>query len=432
MTYVAFIISSYYCNYLHLDAIFKVNLMRSFNITNITKLFGCFFKTDLGIALIIAITWQVGMTLVGILLDSSLSNIFQAKSRPDGPITLLSHTSNWDSNWYLVISKDWYHTNLASSVFYPLFPLLLMTLNVVSFGLVDQLLIGFILNTIALFLAIFALVKIADFFVAKKYRWWVVAIFLASPAAIFLHFLYTEAIFCAIAFWAYLFALRREWWKMAVLLAILTSARLPAILFIALCALEFLRSYSWNIRKAFNKNILWFIITPAGFVLYGLYLQIIRHDFFGMFNGYHHTKDWSYQIFDINIFETWIKVASGIYKSPPPSIAFDEGVFVNAILPLVTIGLLLISSLYAVLKMRKTPAIPLALFSILAITMFSLNSNLVSVHRYALPVVILYITFVHFISSKKLLSNVFYVTIYLSIILQTSLYILYVSSYFAG
>lgn len=432
MTYVAFIISSYYCNYLHLDAIFKVNLMRSFNITNTTKLLVRFFKTDLGIALTIAITWQVGMTLVGILLDSTLSNIFQAKSRPDGPITLLSHTSNWDSNWYLVISKDWYHTNLASSVFYPLFPLLLMTLNVVSFGLVDQLLIGFILNTIALFLAIFALVKIADFFVAKKYRWWVVAIFLASPAAIFLHFLYTEAIFCAIAFWAYLFALRREWWKMAILLAILTSARLPAILFIALCGLEYLRSYKWNIKKAINKNLLWFIVTPLGFVLYGSYLYFTRHDFLGMFHGYGYTNDWNYQVFNINIVETWSATTKNLLNVITTPIPMDSGVIVNTLLPLSAVAIMISSSIYAIFRMRTTPILPLAIFTLLAVVMFSLNSNLVSVHRYALPVLLPYIVLIYLTTKNQPRVYIGIALLYASIILQTYLFVLFVNSYFAG
>ena len=35
--------------------------------------------------------------------------------------------------------------------------------------------------------------------------------FRSAPAAFFLHSFYSEAVFCALGFWAYLFALRRQW-----------------------------------------------------------------------------------------------------------------------------------------------------------------------------------------------------------------------------
>ena len=85
---------------------------------------------------------------------------------------------------------------------------------------------------------------------------------LSAPAAFFLHVFYGKALFLALSLWAYLFALKRNWIGVGILLALLTAARLPALLVIGLCGLEYLHSYSWNLKKAFNKNILWFLLAP--------------------------------------------------------------------------------------------------------------------------------------------------------------------------
>src|SRR5690606_32700962 len=105
----------------------------------------------------------------------------------------------------------------------------------------------------ALGFGIVALMRIVAHFKASRHQQFIaVAAFLCFPSAFFLHTFYTEALFIALAFWAYLFALQRKWWAMGILLAVLTASRLPSVLFVALCGLEYLRSYSWNIRQAFN------------------------------------------------------------------------------------------------------------------------------------------------------------------------------------
>jgi hypothetical protein len=391
-----------------------------------------FFSTDIGKAFGIAIIWQVTMTVIGALFDASLSNIFQAPSRPDGLITLLSHTSNWDSNWYTTIIHDAYNTNLASSVFYPLFPFYIWAIQTLSFGLIGTLQAGLILNTISLGFAILALVKISDFFIAKLYRWWVIAIFITSPAAIFLHLFYTEALFCALGFWSYLFALRKEWWKVGIILGLLTAVRLPSILFILLCGMEFLRAYNWKIKKIINKQLLWFLLAPLGFIVYGTYLYIIRHDFLAMFHGYSYTNDWSYHIFNLNIVETYSKTARAVLHAVHSPTPLDAGLIVNNVLPLLAIGILLLSAIYCLVYLKKGTGIPLATLAIASIVLFSVNSNIISVHRYILPCIVIYIGFIHFVSLARWRHYLLYVYLYVSVFLQSYLLILFTSSYFAG
>ena len=98
----------------------------------------------------------------------------------------------------------------------------------------------------------------------------------------------------------------------------LTAARLPSILFVALCGLEYLRAYTWNIKQAINKKFLWFLLAPLGLIVYVLYLAVVRGDFFAMLHAYSTTNDWTYQVFNPNIFdtlhETVLKIASALTR----------------------------------------------------------------------------------------------------------------------
>ncbi|MBL8160199.1 hypothetical protein JNJ66_07140 [Candidatus Saccharibacteria bacterium] len=390
-----------------------------------------FFASDGGKAVMLAVGWQLMMTVMGIIFDSTLNNIFQRPASPE-PHGMLGHTLRWDAGWYQAIVHGAYADPAsASPVFYPLFPLMVWLLDGLSFGLLGEPLSALIINTAATACIILALARIAEHFVGRKHRWWLPAIFLTSPAAIFLHFFYTEAIFCAVGFWAYLFALQRRWWAMGLALAVLTAVRLPAILFVALCGLEFIRAYGWNIRQTLNRNLLWFLLAPLGFVLYGLYLQLVRGDFLLMLHAYKLTDDWPYQVFNPNIFELYRETARRVRDALLTPVPFDEGIFVNLLLPMIGLMVLFAAAVYSLWYKRKA-GIPLAVFGILAMVMFSLNSNLISVNRYLLPCIVIYIAILHLSLRRGWLRPVTYGCIYVGILLQAYLYILFVNNYFAG
>lgn len=401
------------------------------NIKGLIRVFGAILKTDLGIAIVIAITWQLLFTLIGSLFDASLHNIFQRNNAPT--TTLLSHTYGWDSGWYEAIIKGAYSDpTSAASVFYPLFPLLIKTIHILSFEKLDILKIGLLINTVSLALAIYSLKKIAGHFLPKKHQWWLPILFIASPAAIFMHLFYTEALFCGIAFGAYMFALQRKWLYMGIFLGLLTATRLPAILIIGLCGLEFIRAYNWNIKAVFNKNLLYFLLAPIGYAAYGLYLYIVRGDFFAMSNGYKLTNDWTYQVFTPNILETFRFGIERMYSVLTSGIPFDEGQSVNFFVPLMGLALLFISSLYALIVMRKSIGIPLGVFGIAAIIFFTINGNFISVHRYLLPCIVIYVSILHLATRHKALHIIFYTFCYAGVLLQAYLLILFTNGYFAG
>jgi len=335
-------------------------------------------RSDTILSLLVAIVWQIAMT------------VLLSRLRPDpAGIEPLYHMTQWDGGWYLAILKDWYTTNPAAAAFYPLFPFAIYLLQIVTFSVIPLPTLALLLNTICLWLALTAIIKITRHFVKKKAQLSILFL-LASPAAFFLSLFYSEALFMAIAFWAYLFALRKNWLAMGILLGLLTANRLPSVLFIALCGLEFLRAYEWDPRKFFNKNILFFLLAPLGFIIYGCYLFVARGNFLAMFSAYHATNDWTYHAFEPNIL---IVIGESLYEVLQvlqQDRVLDAGIIANYLAPLLCLFILLTTSLFLIVKV-KGKGIPLGISVLLSFLLFTLNSNLVSIHRYILPCLGIYI-----------------------------------------
>lgn len=341
-------------------------------------------SSDFGIGLIIALSWQIIMTVIGVYFA-------MRSGSPSVSDAFVSHMNHWDAGWYRHVLAYAYgpQGSPAAPAFYPLFPVLVGLVSFLSFGLIDHVVAGLLVNTAALWLALVALLRILRNFTSSRSAITLgVALFLCFPAAFFMHVFYGEAVFVAVGLWAYTFALQRRWWAVGALLAALSAARLPAVLFMALCLLEYLRAYDWKIKKAFNPHVLWFLLAPLGFLVYGTYLTVVRHDFFAMFHAYTATNDWTYQVFSPNIFAT-IGDAFSTVIGAVISHQFTYDIFVNQLVPLVALATLIVSSIYC-LRLPKSRGVPLGIVGLLATVMFTLNSNVVSVHRYILPCVVIY------------------------------------------
>lgn len=390
----------------------------------LTKPLRPFFRSDWGAALLVAVGWQLIMLIFGAAVDVAGGG---AKGSD-----LLAHMYKWDAGWYMSILHGSYENPASpSAVFYPLFPLTVWLAQAITFHAVDILILGLIINTLSLWVAITALVKIADFFVAPKYRWLVVGLFLTAPAAFFLHMFYSEALFCAVVFWAYLFALRGRWALMGVMLAVSTAARLPAVLFAALCGLEFMRAHGWHIRAILNRNLLWFLLAPLGFVAYGLFLHAVRGDFLAMLHAYDLTMDWAYHVFNPNIAYTILKEVYAIFLTIVGERPFSSQTIVLSILPVAGLAVLFATSIYA-LFFVKGRTIPLGIFGLISIIFFTLHNNTVSIHRYLVPSLTIYLLTVVALSTYKKLRPIVYAAIYGGILIQAYLILLFVNDTFAG
>lgn len=380
-----------------------------------------YLRNDFVVATIIAVIWQIAMTVVGNILLPD----------PNGR-DIWYHTTIWDGGWYLSILNDHYATNPASPAFYPLYPLLIGFISVITFHLFSYATVAFFVNTIALSFALAGILAITRHFgIVSNHRYFSTVLILLSPAAFFLHMFYGEALFIAISSWAYVFALRRQWLLACTLLGVLTASRLPALLIIGLCGLEFLRSYNYSIKKALNPKLLYFLITPIGFIAYGLYLKVIRGDFFAMFSAYDATNDWTYQIFNPNFL---YPIAKGAYQTILATIGhmpLTSELVVNVVIPLFSLTLLLICSIYLIRV--KGAGIPLGITGLVSIVFFTLNSNLVSVHRYTLPCIGIYVALsLAYIAHKKIRPYIIALSCIGFFIQLTLMYWLYTTSKFVG
>ncbi|GAB3011598.1 hypothetical protein MBOU_50620 [Mycobacterium bourgelatii] len=334
-------------------------------------------RADMRLALVIAIAWQVALTVI-------------AEFLMPGHTSFLGHMQLWDSKAYLDVLHHQYEHDPLSPAFYPLFPLVVGAIWAATFHLVPVLLIGLVVNTVCLWLAIAALFVIATHFVPDEHRRLSAAFFLAAPAAFFMHLFYSEPLFVALGFWAYVFALRRRWLCVGLTLALLTATRLPAMLFVGLCGLEYLRSYEWKLRKAFNPKLGFFLLAPVGFFAYALFLRLVRGDWFAMFHAYHTTNSWAFHSFQPNFIRTISHAVLETVRAFLGDRPIDDNLVVNFAIPLMCIGLLLAGSLYLIIRYRSK-GIPLGIFGIVAIVYFKMISSVVAVHRYTLPCLTIYI-----------------------------------------
>lgn len=383
-----------------------------------------FFKSDFGIALLIILAWQAILSIFGYVVE--MSTVHNGGG-------LLNHTGRWDGGWYLtVINTHYVNASPAAPAFYPLFPMLVGAVHTLFLGSIGIFASGFIVNIIASWLAVVGLVKIVRHFTTnKKTPWIIVALFLASPAAFFLHMFYGEAVFIALGFWAYLFSLQRRWGYVAILLSFILLARLPGVTFVLLCGLEYLRTHRWNIVKAlFNKTTLWFLLVPVGILGYSLYLHLAVGDYLAMSHAYSATSDWTYYKFNPNIIETLARSTKQLgHDYLSGSITANS--IVNLALPLAGLAILLSASIYALVKIKKH-GIPLGIFGLFSFAMFSLNSHVVSAHRYVLPCIVVFVVSAVLIEKYAVARYLLYPVLYASLMIQTLLMTFFIQSIFAG
>ena len=374
------------------------------------------------------IAWHLALTCFGFVTELIVKP--STGTIPE-EITATSHTRRWDSGWYDTITKQFYNSGPGHEVFYPLFPLTVRAVQAVSFDKLSVTGAGLMVNVLATFFAAYALLLITNHHLKdQRIAWLATFSFLAFPTAFFMHAFYTEALFCALGFWAYLFALRRKWAYMGMCLALLTATRITSVLFVGLCAAEYLRACGWNLRKI-RTSILWFLLAPLGFIMYGLYLLQVKGNFFAMLSAYDTVTDWAYQQFNPNFIYTFLRAVKGSLLVLTNQRPLDNFHFANVLLPTLALTLLFVSSLYALFKIRSW-GLPLGLFGLTSFVFFTLNNNVVSSHRYALPCIVIYLSVAHAVRNSKLLRNAVLVGVGILAMGQVLLQTLFISGYFVG
>lgn len=329
-------------------------------------------------------------SLVYIFLGRFSTNVFKQAAKPIEYQLLnipkiLDFTFAWDSGWYGSLVQFGYPSELSPVyAFFPLFPFLVSTISNIG---INFIVVGFVINLVATFFASLALYKLSREFLDDKYSLYSVLIFLAFPMSMFLFAFYTEAIFCALSFWAIYFARKQSWAYSAAFGALLTSTRLIGMLILVPIAIEYLRSKDYNIKKV-SWDLAWLFIIPLGLLSYMVFSKIRVGSYLSFLEAYK-LGEWSYQVFNLNFVETIIKSIWQIKYS-------------GEILVLIPVICWLLFLFIAISYRKKLP-ISYTAYVLVYLIFIVLNSNMTSVNRYVLPLFPIYVATAIYMQKKEVL-----------------------------
>ncbi|MFD5096671.1 mannosyltransferase family protein [Amycolatopsis thailandensis] len=389
---------------------------------------------DFGKVLLVVLAWNIALTAVAWLFGPSTpASEGIPKTGIGSTLSLLSHTYRWDAGNYGEIAEHAYTGSYVPlRAFYPVFPIFAWLVKTLSFGTLGLLAAGFLVNLIATWLAGVALLKISRFFLGTpRSHWLVVGAFLTAPAAFFLHSFYSEAVFCALGFWAYLFALKRQWLWMGLCLIPLTASRITAAVFVGLCFLEFWRSAGWKPRGLLSWRVLWFPFAYVGLGVHMLYMKLETGSATASFTALKGVSTWAYHQFNPNIAGTTLTELKITVSALIGNRPLDAWTLMSHVLPTIGLVLLLVASVYFFVAL-KADGLPLALFGIASFVMLTINNNVVSVHRYLLPCLVMYLALVLLAERRPNLRGVAYATMYLNSLICGAIFLRFVAGHWAG
>jgi hypothetical protein len=190
---------------------------------------------------------------------------FTKNAEPYSGTWLSNMTCQWDCLAFREIAQQGY--TAGNAAFYPLYPALLALLSAV-FGLVGA---QVLLMNAALYAGLLALYKLARLEGGKRAAWRSVFYLLIWPSAFFLSTAYTEALFLALALWAFYYAKQGQWPKMAALGLLAGLSRIEGQVLMIALLIEYLAQKKWDWRQA--KIDIAYCFSPAlGLAIFMLYL----------------------------------------------------------------------------------------------------------------------------------------------------------------
>jgi len=158
--------------------------------------------------------WWLGTRVLTLL--AALVGGWAAVSASNSPIsTYVELWNRWDTRWFESIAVYGYVGPYVSDfenfeynvAFFPGVPMLMRAGLAVGLSATVT---GMVISLVASLVAAAALVRLSEQWGERPARYAAIA-FLVAPTAVFLTAAYTEALFCAFAFWSWVWAQRRSW-----------------------------------------------------------------------------------------------------------------------------------------------------------------------------------------------------------------------------
>ncbi|MFH1426029.1 MAG: hypothetical protein ABIG66_01195 [Candidatus Kerfeldbacteria bacterium] len=137
--------------------------------------------------------------------------------------TLATAFSTWDAQHYIYLAQEWYSAGHISNAFYPLYPLLIRLLNVLTFN--HTLITGLLLSTVFSFAAVAMLFLLARRAYGDRVAMLAGLLFMAFPTAFYLHLVYTESLFILLVLASFYFLGHKDAWKSYLAMFLLPLTR---------------------------------------------------------------------------------------------------------------------------------------------------------------------------------------------------------------
>lgn len=322
--------------------------------------------------------------------------------------SLLDLFIRWDSGWYLGIINNGYSFTpgqQSSIAFFPLYPLLTKLL---SFGIFDIKIIGFLISNLGLLVGAIYLYKLVKIEFNDKIASKSVFYMLIFPTSFFFSTMYTEGLFIGLAITSFYYARKQKWLTASLLGFLLSLTKVVGfIIFVPLLMEYLLVNYSklkTNLKKT-AKDLATLLIAPAGLLSYMLYLYLRFNDPLAF---YHTQTSWKREF--TTIFSTLSN--SQVYYAPFFKILYLGAVIFAAIV-----------IIYGIIsKIRPSYTI----YSICMLITYLSFQNLDSIPRYIASIFPLYIFLAKIGSKNKFIDNL--ITL-LFIMLLSLLTIMFVNGY---
>lgn len=130
--------------------------------------------------------------------------------------------THWDVEHFVAIARDGYLADPNRMAFFPGLPLVLKVFGVIG---IPMAVTGLLVVAVSAAAAAVALYRLGGF--------WAAGLWLIAPTAVFTVVPYTEAPFCAFAFWAWERARAGRWWQAGLLAAGASAFRVSGVFLIA-------------------------------------------------------------------------------------------------------------------------------------------------------------------------------------------------------
>ena len=198
------------------------------------------------------------------------------------PEQLLESWNQWDTGWYLPISHTGYEPDEHRAAFFPLYPLLIHAVTLVT-GNEPRLVVGLIIGNLGALLAYVALALLAASELGERYALPVLLVFSAYPFSFFTAAAYPDGLFLGLAALSIFFARRGTWYAAAGLAFLAGLTRPTGVILILPLLWEFARrhgvfSRAWRQKlswRALGQGLLVLMAVPLAVALFALHLGLV-------------------------------------------------------------------------------------------------------------------------------------------------------------